>query len=221
MLARALRGPLLPAQQAAVLAELEADPLLVHHCGLSPRALPALVEHNPALAIEVLSGKAPYLLPANLPPALVPRLLLSLHTCLSHASHSPAVLPKPAASHAKALLRLLSGPAASRAAGKYLAALKASEANAPFFSIYLTSGFLHSHVGDTLMLLQYAGFALMPLQYAGTAHAGPGAEPSRNGGGEPPEHRASGDGLAGRLCAQLRAGLPRRLRGALPLLSSR
>ncbi|KAG2449702.1 hypothetical protein HYH02_005230 [Chlamydomonas schloesseri] len=54
LLAAALRGPLLPAQQAALLAELDADPRAVLRVGLTPRHLPSLVENAPVVATEAL-----------------------------------------------------------------------------------------------------------------------------------------------------------------------
>ncbi|GIL45891.1 hypothetical protein Vafri_3015 [Volvox africanus] len=54
LLAAALRGPLLPAQQQQLLAELDADPRVILRLGLTPRHLPALVENSPMIATEAL-----------------------------------------------------------------------------------------------------------------------------------------------------------------------
>ncbi|KAG8090943.1 hypothetical protein GUJ93_ZPchr0011g27302 [Zizania palustris] len=55
LVGKACKGPLPPAQQEQVLVELANHWKLVYHCGMTPQKLPALVEHNPLIAVDVLS----------------------------------------------------------------------------------------------------------------------------------------------------------------------
>ncbi|CAL4994302.1 unnamed protein product [Urochloa decumbens] len=52
---KACKGPLAPAQQEKIVSDLGKDWKLVYHCGMTPKKLPDLVEHNPCIAVEVLS----------------------------------------------------------------------------------------------------------------------------------------------------------------------
>ncbi|OSX68642.1 hypothetical protein BU14_2447s0001 [Porphyra umbilicalis] len=79
LMERALRGPLPPGAQGAILSALASDVEVVHHCGLSPGRLPVLVENNPTVATEVLLRLVASPVMGDYLTALV-RMDLSLHS---------------------------------------------------------------------------------------------------------------------------------------------
>ncbi|EFH50152.1 predicted protein [Arabidopsis lyrata subsp. lyrata] len=55
LLVKGLKVTLSPMEQEDITTELANDPKLVYHCGITPRKLPQLVEHNPQIAVEILT----------------------------------------------------------------------------------------------------------------------------------------------------------------------
>ena len=54
LFAQAVDAPLRPDQAQVIINGLREDVKLVYRCGLTPKKLPELVEHNPQIAFEVL-----------------------------------------------------------------------------------------------------------------------------------------------------------------------
>uniref|UniRef100_A0A804NKR7 CCR4-NOT transcription complex subunit 11 n=1 Tax=Zea mays TaxID=4577 RepID=A0A804NKR7_MAIZE len=52
---QACKGPLSMAQREKIIEYLRKDGKLLNHCGMTPQKLPDLVEHNPLIAVDVLS----------------------------------------------------------------------------------------------------------------------------------------------------------------------
>ncbi|KAF8087989.1 hypothetical protein N665_0558s0039 [Sinapis alba] len=55
LLVKGLKVTLSPTDQEDITTALANDPKLVYHCGITPRKLPQLVEHNPQIAVEILT----------------------------------------------------------------------------------------------------------------------------------------------------------------------
>ncbi|CAN7067819.1 hypothetical protein HID58_038961 [Brassica napus] len=55
LLVKGLKVTLSPSEQEDITTALANDAKLVYHCGITPRKLPQLVEHNPQIAVEILT----------------------------------------------------------------------------------------------------------------------------------------------------------------------
>uniref|UniRef100_A0A0A9F7H3 Uncharacterized protein n=1 Tax=Arundo donax TaxID=35708 RepID=A0A0A9F7H3_ARUDO len=55
LVGQACKGPLAPGEQEKIVIDLAKDWKLVYHCGMTPQKLPDHVEHDPHIAVEVLS----------------------------------------------------------------------------------------------------------------------------------------------------------------------
>ncbi|XP_010420597.1 PREDICTED: CCR4-NOT transcription complex subunit 11 isoform X3 [Camelina sativa] len=55
LLVKGLKMTLSPSEQEDITTELTNDPKLVYNCGITARKLPQLVEHNPQIAVEILT----------------------------------------------------------------------------------------------------------------------------------------------------------------------